>query len=151
MVFTNGDFETGDLTGWTENGTNSGSSSQASTVDAAAKRSGTYGLKLDVNADTGGDATASRKSTTFSSDFISVDLWYKCATIGDGPEGKIEVKILVLDNLSENYEHSIAYIEDLTAGDWIQLTINKGDITLPEGFSWPASTYLVISTRLARP
>lgn len=72
--FTNGDFETGDLTGW--------NSSYGGTVSPVAKRSGNYGLLL-TSTGSGLSKYSSDADVPFHTlqlswcDFSSMDIWYK--------------------------------------------------------------------------
>ena len=54
MALTNGDFEDGDLTGWTDETSGSGTYTATTTVTIGAKRSGTYGARLYVSSASGG-------------------------------------------------------------------------------------------------
>jgi pseudomonalisin len=68
-VLTNGDFETGNFTGWSTSGTAS--------VTAGAAHSGSYGAMLGSTSPTNGDSSAVQTFTVPASGTSTLSFWYK--------------------------------------------------------------------------
>lgn len=83
MAFTNGDFETGDLTGWTDESSGDGTHAESVTVTTGAKISGTYGARFQASADNGGGSVSIAQIKTYFTydNFKSLSFDYNPASI----------------------------------------------------------------------
>jgi hypothetical protein len=102
MAFTNGDFETGDDTGWTATSTGSSGDYEASTsVQAGAKRTGTYGMAIQLETyDDASTAIINYEQTITLSQFSTIDIWFNvaAATIPDDPARELAIHMSYLDS-----------------------------------------------------
>lgn len=146
MALSNGGFESGDLTGWTDEGSTEGDScTQSTTVTTGSKRSGTYGCVQSIVAADGDDNPIAMISRTILADFFSFSLWYKVdhALKSDGEFG---ISFSLLDSEDVLYDYAFHYT-GLTEGDWQNIIILKDDFEL-DGGSWEATTKIKIWTKV---
>lgn len=134
MPFTNGDFETGDLTGWTKDEYNA-----VVAVSAGAKRTGTYGCSIAVTTEDSGDGTGSI-SQSISTTFDTIRFDYKVAAFADPPTTSVWLGVYAsVHDESHNVQQLEVYAAQLTTtGDWATLSLTKTgcEALFPEGWHW---------------
>ena len=146
MSITNGDFETGDLTGWTVGDSTSGDSCSAeTTVDPDAAYSGTYGCYQSTSAADSADNPHCLISQSFSSDFDSISFWYKIGHT-DVVEGTyVKVTLSVLDGDENPYDYPLVNIANVEEGNWIQISKTKAAL-IGEGYHFDTNTTLKVGS-----
>jgi hypothetical protein len=134
MPFTNGDFETGDLTGWTK-----GEYNAVVAVSADAKRTGTYGCSITVTTTDAGDGSGT-VSQSISTDFGTLRFDYKIAALADPPATAVWLGVSVsAHDESHNVQDVEVYAAQISsAGDWTTLSITKAECeaAFPAGWHW---------------
>jgi hypothetical protein len=139
MTFTNGDFETGDLTGWADEGVVYGSNcTQSSVINTASKKTGTYGCVQAATANDGSTSAYAIISQNLPSDFATVSFWYKVPHLSVGTAmpriGSAEVMVWI--NVLDEYENPSDYYlldvynydNSLIEGDWIEVTFDRATL-----------------------
>jgi hypothetical protein len=151
VVITNGDFETGDLTGWTDLGSGSGAYTETSTVTTGSKHGGTYGCRLYGNAIDGGRAWAWIKQV-IPGNFAAISFWYKINQIDSN---NVYSEFLVWIDFAGDTQ----YVEVLdrytgsnppAVGDWVQVNINREDL-YTSGNDWTETVTLNVYTKVDAP
>jgi hypothetical protein len=139
MTFQNGDFETGDLTGWTDNSSGAGSAS----VTTGAKYSGTYGCSLLMSSNSEGtmDGQASI-SQDFDTNFISISMKHKVAQFDESP-GMVGFRVYVsVHDASHAVTNLWIYGGWIwSTSDWETMSFTKAEIEamFPSGYHWNES------------
>jgi len=154
--FVNGDFEIGDLTGWSGYDTNSyGASHSASmSIDAASKRTGGYGAYYCVEAwDATSGAYYTLEQTVTLAEFSTISFWYKVAsaTIPDDPIRGLAV-MMTYHNGSEEERESTLIDIPLFVGNfpngWMKVVVNKAeflaDVAMEGGHVHATSKFKII-------
>jgi hypothetical protein len=146
MTLTNGTFETGDLTGWTDAGETTGDScSQATTVTTGAKRSGTYGLQQAVTANDSSDFPWAIITQEIDADFSRLSFWYKVSHTNVAEGTSITVKLTVLDEAEDPADYILLDEISVSEGDWTYVSVETADI-ISEGYHFDTTTTLTISS-----
>jgi len=144
MALTNGTFETGDLTGWTDG--SGGSGTATATVTAGAKQNGTYGLRLYASTSSGSQSAVPKVTQDISSDFTNLKISYKVeAKTGTAYYYKLEVKMSTHD-----YWVYVYYESPVSVGSWTLLDFDMAEIValMDEGDYFDATTTLSINTQV---
>lgn len=141
MAFTNGDFETGDLTGWTKS-----ESYGTVTVTTGSKQSGTYGCNFTITTDDDGEGELYIEQD-ISTSFTAITIPFKVAAY-DAPPGmalRYTVSFSVLD--SEEVPKTIypfagTWVTISSAADWANIDITKSTIEgyFSAGDHWDTTT-----------
>jgi hypothetical protein len=122
--FTNGDFETGDLTGWTDTSWGTGTHTETVEVTTGSKRSGTYGLRTVSSATGSGSKSRAEIKQTISGGFQTLSFWYK---VNSRVAGTVNYIVIAVENQNKV---NIVVMNAPPQGDWTEYTINKADIDL---------------------
>jgi len=145
MAFTNGDFETGDLTGWTK-----GEYNAVVAVSAGAKRTGTYGCSIAVTTEDSGDGWGS-VSQSISTAFDTVRFDCKVAAFADPPTTSVwfSVSVSVHDESHNDQVCEVYAAEISSTSDWATLPITKAacEAAFPDGWHWNESGNTTISIK----
>jgi len=140
-MIVNGDFETGDLTGWTDDSTGWGTYTATATVGAGYKHSGTYGLRLygSALADSNSGLYTRIHQHNISTDFDTFSMWYKVNTAEQGSASYFEFFVwFTLTSGKVAYPVDI-YTSGIVEGDWVHVQLKKADIPTTGG-SWDTTT-----------
>lgn len=95
MALTNGDFEEGDLTGWTPETYGLGAYTATATVTAGAKRSGTYGARLYVSSQSSGYGFSGITTNLDSTGWDYLVLYLKANNLVRNYSGYSELSLMV--------------------------------------------------------
>lgn len=149
-MVTNGDFETGDLTDWTDDTTGSGTYEATATVTEGAKHAGTYGCRLYASITAAGSLARPAISQTISSDFTSLDFWYKCNSIsGTSFYQNLEVFMTIADEMEINPVYVNFRTDPNT--EWTHVSLTKAQLeeeNFYEGYAWDTTTTITIRARV---
>jgi hypothetical protein len=144
MPFTNGDFETGDFTGWTSTGWGGGVVS----VTAGSKKTGTYGCNITVTT-TDNEEGVGSISQSIATTFDAISLCYKVAAYDDPPTPsiKILVTMMVHDGSDVEQEIYVKIVNISATSDWVTLSITKAECEagFEAGYHWNESGYTTIT------
>jgi hypothetical protein len=148
-ALSNGTFETGDLTGWTDSGsTGTGDSgTQVSACSTSANHSGSYGLSQDVTANDSFDNAYSLLTQTFdSTSFDALSFWYKVGhtNVVEGQRVLVNLTALV-DGTSTATLYSLLDEGDFGEGNWTQVTFSSTQL-IDEGCHFDTQTTLSIKS-----
>jgi hypothetical protein len=143
-----GDFEVENLDDWGNLDHQDGDYGVGnSSLDVAAERTtGTLGLAMHTEAESGADTAVVELWQEVSSNFSTLSFWYKVAATADGT-GEFRVTLSLKDEYGQVYDYPVLDLESLTAGEWIHVTIDKDEIPLSGG-SWGPTTTLKIRSRI---
>jgi hypothetical protein len=148
MTITNGDFETGDLTGWsTEHGgvTDPGDP----TVDTESKQSGTYGCNLHFSdqADPSYTSYQGIYQDNIPTSFNTITIPYNIVS-ADTTYGHLRIYMRV-----HNASHVDVWLEvatpTFTVGGWTSITINKAGVSLGSNH-WDEDGTTALKVRVSR-
>jgi hypothetical protein len=138
MALTNGDFETGNLTGWVSG--SSGDGTIVTEVSTTEKRTGTYALRMAVS----GYSSAPSQTYVyqdFSSSFTNIRIYYKVTM---WYSGVLRVGFQVYDSEDSPYYIYVLDITPTEAVDWTALILTKAGVNLPEGHYWGETTSVIL-------
>lgn len=146
MAFTNGDFETGDLTGWTKY-----EDSGTATVTTGSKQSGTYGCNVTITTEDTGEGEVSIRQT-ISSSFTAITIPFKVAaySVPVPPVLRCMIAISVLDSGDvQKYIWPLGtsgYVTITSTSDWANIVITKSEVEakFAAGDHWDTTTEIYI-------
>jgi hypothetical protein len=150
-AFRNGDWEEGDMTGWTGSDAGSSGTGQATSIsiDGASKRTGSYGAYFCLEA---WDATSTAVYTIEQiinlADFSTISLWYKVssATIPDDPARTFAIQMTYHNSSEDEQTETVVNITPdigIPPQGWRKIVISKQaflDIVDSEGGHVHATT-----------
>lgn len=142
MAFTNGTFETGDLTGWTNESTGEGTHSESVTVTAGAAITGTYGARFQASASDGGGSQAQAIiSQEISTDFTAISFDYNPVSVVSQAGRQVFIMVTVSEQGSENPVMVYYNIIDGESSGVVHVNLPKANMNV---FDWGATTTVKI-------
>lgn len=146
MAITNGDFETGDLTGWSS--ANGGDDPGTAVVTGAAAKTGSYGcaFTLDVPIPDTGYVEISQQIST---GFTTITIPYECAVFGGDTAYLLRTYLTLHDasHVSTQLNMDSTPIDVIT--EWLSVTLVKADIiAMYPDYHFAEDGYTTLTIRL---